>query len=358
VITYLRRLEVEYSRSKNALLWEVVTSGRFYVREETDYDNWNGGTYGHDVIIFLPIAVLGKVPLAEQEGVEKMLCEALNRCAAGINNEHVRAVSLEMAEEADTEFQKSDSLSSRPQTNPDSLTIWKPGHIRLFISHRDTHKAAARLLSDALAPLGISAFVAHDTIQPMEDWKKEILKGLETMEVMLVFLTDDFHSSTWTNQEVGYALGRGTPIITLKLQRTDPAGFIGSEQALKGTVDDPGASALGIYYLVANKLRQRERLQHAFISAFAVSSDYNEARDRFIRMENFVLTLADDEVAEIIEAFANNDQLHHAIYLTNHYNRLTAFLKRTTGNEYEIVDKRLVRKARRLMADMDEEIPF
>ena len=35
--------------------------------------------------------------------------------------------------------------------------------------------------------------VAHDTIAPMTEWRLEIMRGLETMEVMLVFLTDDFH---------------------------------------------------------------------------------------------------------------------------------------------------------------------
>ena len=69
----------------------------------------------------------------------------------------------------------------------------------------------ARRLGDALCAYGISPFVAHDTIVPMKTWQLEIEKGLETMEVMLAFLTDDFHQSTWTNQEIGYALGKSVP---------------------------------------------------------------------------------------------------------------------------------------------------
>jgi hypothetical protein len=229
----------------------------------------------------------------------------------------------------------------------------------MFITHRDTHKRAAKCLAIALEPHGISAFVAHDTIKPMEDWKKEILKGLETMEVMLVFLTDDFHGSTWTNQEVGYALGRGTPIITLKLERADPQGFIGSEQALRARLSDPEESVEVICGLLATRVGQQDRLQRAFIAAFVAAPDFNEARDRFNRMDKFVSKLSDEEAEEIVAGFNKNDQLHNAMYLTNSYGRMVGFLNRTTGRTYELgKDRSLTRKKRSVVSTMDDDIPF
>ena len=105
---------------------------------------------------------------------------------------------------------------------PDTLSDWAgtDGVIRLFISHRDAYKAAAKELAMSLEEYGISAFVAHDTIQPMTTWQHEILKGLQLMEFMLAFITDDFFESPWTNQEIGYALGNSIPIISLKLENT------------------------------------------------------------------------------------------------------------------------------------------
>lgn len=126
------------------------------------------------------------------------------------------------------------ALNQSMYVDPDKLSIWKRNCLKLFISHRDTHKAEARRLADALEAYGISAFVAHDTIEPMTTWQHEIEKGLQTMEVMLAFVTDDFEKSVWTNQEVGYALGKGAPIIPVKFEHKDPPGFIGSKQALKG----------------------------------------------------------------------------------------------------------------------------
>ena len=79
---------------------------------------------------------------------------------------------------------------------------------------------------------------------------------METMEVMLALVTDDFHDSFWTNQEVGYALGKGVPIISVKLQQKDPAGFIGSAQALRGRLDSMEGAAT-IYKLLVEKLGRK-----------------------------------------------------------------------------------------------------
>jgi hypothetical protein len=260
----------------------------------------------------------------------------------------------------DPGYQGAVSFAQQPQTNPDTLSFWTPGHLRLFISHRDTHKEAARNLADALSNYGISAFVAHDTIEPMTTWQREIEKGLETMEVMLAFVTDDFHESVWTNQEVGYALGKGVPVISVKFQRKDPVGFIGTKQALKGRLDRAEAPAPEIYKVLAEKLGQKERLQQALVSAFASSPDWDAARDRFDRMNRTISTLTEDEVDKIQTAYSSNESLYGAYYLRNHYNRLVDFMKRCTGKEFQIDGKELKsrKKVTARRSDMDDEIPF
>jgi hypothetical protein len=174
VLTYLRRLELEYERIDNPFLLKIARTCRVYVREATEYDNWNGGTYyGHDAILFLPEDVIKYIPLATQDTVQEEIKTALNECASGVSNEFFRAVQLEMADESDPEFQRANSLSSRPQTDPNALAIWQPGHLRLFITHRDGHKRQAHELATALEEYGVSAFVAHDTIGALEDWQSE-----------------------------------------------------------------------------------------------------------------------------------------------------------------------------------------
>src|SRR3546814_14055124 len=104
------------------------------------------------------------------------------------------------------------------------------------------------------------------------------MKGLETMEVMLVYLTDDFSDSIWTNQELGFALGKAVPIISLKLGRKDPPGFISHEQALRGHMESPVEAAKGLYPLIAKAVNRQERLNEALINSFAMAPDFTEAK--------------------------------------------------------------------------------
>ena len=251
---YLRRLHHQYWQDGKHLQRDLISACRAFVIEGVDYDNLNGGTYGHDVQLFLPFEDLSKVNISEQDSLARGIGEDLNTLNTAVENEFFRAVRLEINAENDDNFRHARPTLSRPTLDPNTLSMWKPGTIRLFISHRDECKTYANELAEALEPYGISSFVAHDTIEPMTKWQTEILKGPDTMEIMLAFVTNDFHESTWTNQEIGFALGRDIPVLSLELQKRDPPGFIGSEQALRGSLRNPAKSVPEIYGLLAEKL--------------------------------------------------------------------------------------------------------
>lgn len=351
---------LEYKRANEARLLEIITKARVKVIEKTYLDSWGNDIYEYDVILFLSADIIGTLSLDQQEQLGEKIRDDLNKCSASIDNMSLRAARLELADEADPDYQSATSFAQQAQTNPLSVSFWTPGHLRLFVSHRDTHKAMARALADSLLKYGVSAFVAHDTIEPMTTWQREIEKGLETMEVMLILVTEDFHSSFWTNQEVGYALGKGVPIIPVKFDLKDPAGFIGATQALKGNPDRIEDSAKDIYQVLAEKLGQKTRLQGALVSAFIASPDFDTARDRFDRMTKTILTLTDEETAQIRDAFASNEALHGAYYLKNHYNRLINFMTRCTGKEFAIDGNELIAKLpKNTDWEMDDDgIPF
>ena len=56
------------------------------------------------------------------------------------------------------------------------------------------------------------------------------------MDAFAALMTEGFHDSDWTDQEVGFALARGVPVIAVKLGR-DPYGFLGKFQALRADWD-------------------------------------------------------------------------------------------------------------------------
>ena len=110
--------------------------------------------------------------------------------------------------------------------------IWQGNNqFKLFISHISAHKKLAMRLKECLSVYGISAFVAHEDINPTLEWQIEIELALASMDAMVAFHTKGFSLSNWTQQEIGFALGADKKIIALKMDE-DPTGFLSKHQAL------------------------------------------------------------------------------------------------------------------------------
>lgn len=137
--------------------------------------------------------------------------------------------------------------------------IWERETYRVFLSHKTEVKHEASELKHQLGIYGISAFVAHEDIHPTKEWQDEIENALASMDSFVAILTDKFHESLWTDQEVGFALGRGVPLVAVKLGR-DPYGFIGKFQALTCTWEQ---APLAIVWL----LIKQPRMLDAYIKA-------------------------------------------------------------------------------------------
>ena len=332
IISYLKRLDVGYARSGNEILSKIVRNAHIHIEEETNCkNNFAEDYYGHDVFLFLDLTTIAEIEPEDQNHY----CSKINRdlnSIKSIEDEFVNNVYFDPKDENDSQCQKSMPIKSHVQIDPDNLSFWKPDHIRLFISHRDDYKGQANNLAKELEKYGISAFVAHDTIEPMTTWQEEIMKGLQTMEIMLAFITDNFSKSSWTNQEIGVALGRNIPIISLKLENESPCGFIQTKQALKGNLRNLAKSVPEIYNLTI-ELIGGERCKSVLISKFLTSRNYGQALSLCKLMDETINSLSDDEAEQIIYGFSNNSQLYGSVYLKD---PLCDFLKRTTGKDYFI----------------------
>ncbi|KAF0182065.1 MAG: toll/interleukin-1 receptor domain-containing protein [Hyphomonadaceae bacterium] len=338
--TYLRRLDLDYSSTERCLHREIIREGRWYVKAGVDFDSIDGGTYGHHVTIFLSEETMGKIAFSRQRDVCSDIRADLNACAEKVANEYFCSVTVELFDETDPDFLAAIAFSRRPPLNPDALSIWKPGNIRVFVSHRDRHKASASLLATALAQYGVSCFVAHDSIEAMTSWPDEILKALRTMEFLLAFVTDDFHESIWTNQEVGFAIGKEIPVVPLKLEIAAPSGVLQSLQAIKGRLSNASDSAPEVYAALSEKLGQRERLQGPLINAFLESSSFTDAMDRLAMLQKVVTKLDEAELERIKTGYKINDQLHGCAGI--HHRGLESFLSRCSGKKVTARNRQLV----------------
>lgn len=353
---YLKELVAVYGRQKQSFKRDVVTHCRWSMRENTEYDRWNGGMDGHTVVLFAPLDIIATVTFAERNKIALEMRDDLRELAT-TETEYFAAVYIEADDESDPEYQAATPYAARPVIEPDSLSIWQQGLARVFMSHRDAEKMRVQMLADALSDYGMSCFVAHSTIPADEEWQKVIVSGLETMEVMVAIVTDDFHQSVYCMQEVGYALGRGIPVISLKVDNADPLGFIAHKQALRGSLNQPLVAARHLFPLIGERLRQIERFNEVLIKSFCEAPDYTEAKSRFERMTANVKKLSNEQAQQIIEAFSENNQLHNAGYLTSRYQRLIQFMNRAAGGYWQVEGRELRDTTASVQDDLDD-FPF
>src|SRR5437773_3220417 len=111
------------------------------------------------------------------------------------------------------------------------------GPTKIFLSHSHHDKELAGTLKDELERFGCEVFVAHEDINPSQDWQEAILKSLRECDAFIPILTENFPGSDWTDQETGIAIALRKVIVPIKI-RDDPYGFIGKIQALKWDIDD------------------------------------------------------------------------------------------------------------------------
>ena len=232
---YLAALSKLYAQDGNRQFQEVIVNAQMRVHEAWSSDNWNGGTFGHALFLILPESLFLS-SVKQKDEIQNQLKEALNKIH-NVQNEFVEEVFLEMdVAEVDGWREESGLLvTGKRVVAPDATKrIWGDSGFRVFLSHKSEVKKETATLKDGLRPFGISCFVAHEDIHPTKAWQDEIENALASMDAFVALMTDNFHDSNWTDQEVGYAVARGVPIIAVRLGK-DPYGFIGKFQALSST---------------------------------------------------------------------------------------------------------------------------
>lgn len=206
---------------------------------------------------------------------------------------------------------------AQPINSPD---FWKDNYYRLFISHRSDDKAEVGALQKALENCGISAFVAHVDITPSKEWLEQIELALRTCDGLLAYLTDKFHESQWTDQEIGFALARGTRVIPLE-KGSLPYGFMGKYQALRPGKLDTLHVAVEVMKLVMNDPRTGPSFAELIIGRLAFSRDYGTSSTCMTAIETLP-TILPQELAALKKAFDSNDQFNGVGSMTGRMKRL------------------------------------
>jgi len=151
-------------------------------------------------------------------------------------------------------------------------SFWIPGYFKVFISHLASFKKGAAALRAELQAYGISGFVAHDDIKPTREWQAEIVAGLQSMDAFVAILEKGFPTSSWCDQEIGFAVARNVFVIPL-IRDLDPYGFIGKVQGLKVKGKVSKEVAREIYDLLMESSQTRDRMVSAVVAHVARATD-------------------------------------------------------------------------------------
>jgi hypothetical protein len=149
---------------------------------------------------------------------------------------------------------------ARPDEEP-----WEDGRFRLFITHLAKYKGTAHSLKSNLRFYGIDAFVAHDDIRPGKEWQLVIESALHSCDALVGLLHDGFRESDWCDQEVGFALGRGVPVVPMHFDLY-PYGFFGTVQAIvNADTQDAKALAQRLTLILLHDKRTADKLTEAIV---------------------------------------------------------------------------------------------
>lgn len=338
VDSYLVTLNRLYERAKEPLLREIIVNGVVTLHEGWDYDNWNGGTYGHAVTLTVPEDIFLRVIDIKDE-VQSRIATDLNKLDNS-RNEHISQVFIEMST-AEQDRWREESGVYRPPMAAHSVPaevlkrIWGPYHIRVFLSHKATFKAETSRLKQSFARCGIGAFVAHEDIEPTQEWQQEIERALFSMDALVALLTPDFHDSKWTDQEIGVAIGRGMPHVAVRLG-LDPYGLMGKNQGLGGcSWSDTSAIALKTFTLLSKRLADKSRLFECALAAYAESDSFEESGWKVEHLLARFDDLTASQIDRVLSAYQANGQNKHSFKGRGH---LLPLLKRWSGRDWTVTN--------------------
>lgn len=198
--------------------------------------------------------------------------------------------------------------------------FWENIEARVFLSHLASNKVETSKLQLQLEKFGISAFVAHEDIEPTKQWQTEIESALATMDALVALLAPGFKESNWCDQEVGVAIGRQLPILSVR-QGLAPYGFIGKYQALQGAGKTAPVLAREIFNLFIVMPVIGPKITGALVHKLVNSESFEQSKN-LVGLINQSKFLTAKHAQAMKDAIENNGQVSHSWGVPEQINRI------------------------------------
>lgn len=336
---FLATLSHVYAKRGKSVLQKILVNSEVRVHEAWSCDNWNGGTYGHAIYLVIPSVLYIEI-VEEKENFQKQIADDLNK-VHNDQNEFIEQVFIETQKTEDVDWKKESGLLIQGQKivhDSAIRRIWENDGFRIFLSHKSEVKAQTADVKKGLEFFGASCFVAHADIHPTREWQDEIENALASMDGFVALMSEGFHDSYWTDQEVGYAFARGIPILTVRLGR-DPYGFIGKFQALSCDWKQVPKEIAKIFI-------QQPKMFASYLSALRKCASWDQG-NALGEILDGIRSLTESQINEIILAYNETEQLHgswrfNGSYPKNYGPGLISYLHKWGTRKYIENEKGLI----------------
>lgn len=99
--------------------------------------------------------------------------------------------------------------------NPPEPFFAHPFPFRAFVSHSSRDSELVIALHERLHAVGIELYLAEHDVRPGSALSAKVQSAIERSHTVIVLLTENAANSAYVQQEIGYALRCGRPVIPL-----------------------------------------------------------------------------------------------------------------------------------------------
>jgi hypothetical protein len=108
--------------------------------------------------------------------------------------------------------------------------------------------------------------------------------ALATSDSLVALLHPGFSESDWTDQEIGFAMGRGLPVFAISFGQ-DPYGFIARFQGFTGCGKTSEMLAHELFDAYRKNKQTQKRMGEVLLDLFENSSSFLKAKERLSYLE-------------------------------------------------------------------------
>lgn len=180
--------------------------------------------------------------------------------------------------------------------------------IPAFLSYSHKDRRLAGYTKECLDSYGFDTFLAHEDLEPSEEWQNTIVKRLQDCVVFFALLTESFSKSDWTDQETGIAVGLRKVIVPLKVTR-NPYGFISKYQAQLLDSETIEEACWKVVKKLAAKTKLAAGIREGVIQMFGKSRSFASAADNAKKLKSLE-PFSKEQMNEIVRVSSRNSQIY------------------------------------------------